>query len=132
MDMGRARLQKVVATIAESNFAGVILTNTHKVNFPTSGGQSGHPLAMLSTSCLEWAFEVHRGKLPMIGSGGILSGADIFQKIIRGAAAVQIYTALIYRGPWVAFALMRELAEELKLHGFRSLSDAVGSYYQSR
>ena len=129
-DMGKAAMQKVINAIAASGFAGVILTNTHKVNYPTQGGQSGHPLMALSTACLEWAYEVHRGELAMIGSGGILSGVDIYQKVIRGAAAVQIYTALIYRGPWAALALMRELAEELKLHGFRCLKDAIGSYYR--
>ena len=129
-DMGKARLQRVVQAIGEAGFAGVILTNTHKVAYPTEGGQSGHPLMAQATACLEWAYEVHKGALAMIGSGGILSGADIYQKVIRGAAAVQIFTALIYRGPWAALVLMRELAEELKLNGFCCLKDAIGSYYR--
>ena len=129
-DMGKTQMQKVIQAICSCGFAGVILSNTHKVTYPTEGGQSGHPLMAPSTACLEWAYEVHKGSLAMIGSGGILSGADIYQKIIRGAAAVQIYTALVYRGPWVALALMRELAEELKLHGFSCLKDEIGSYYR--
>jgi dihydroorotate dehydrogenase len=100
-DMSKQQFQSLVEVIADRGFSGIILTNTHRVEWPETGGQSGHPVAIASTRCLEWAWEVHRGQLPMIGCGGILSGADIFEKIIRGASAVQIYTALVYRGPWV-------------------------------
>jgi len=100
-DMPRSQMQHMIEALCELQFGGVILTNTHKVNYPEGGGQSGHALALASTSCLEWAWHVHGGRLPMIASGGILSGGDILQKIRRGASAVQIYSALVYRGPWV-------------------------------
>lgn len=122
--------QKNIEAIAAAEFAGVILSNTHRVEWPQSGGLSGHALLPLANACLEWAFEVHRGVLPMIGVGGILDGADVVQKVLRGASAVQIYTALIYRGPWVVWELLREMAEELKLRGFHSLREAKGAYYQ--
>ena len=128
-DLPRRDFQRLVQTISDVGFQGIILTNTHRVQFPESGGQSGHPLLSASTSCLEWAYEVHRGKLPMIAAGGILSGIDIFQKIVRGALAVQIYTALVYRGPWTVYRLLLELVCELKLRGFSSIEEAQGSFY---
>jgi len=128
-DLPRKEFQSVVAATAEAGFQGIILTNTQRVERPQSGGRSGHPLAVISTRSLEWAWHVHEGRLPMIGCGGILSGADIFQKMIRGALAVQIYTALVYLGPYVVFNLLAELTEELKLKGFDTLQDAIGSYY---
>ena len=128
-DMNKTDFQVVIEAIASEKFAGIVLTNTHRIESPFTGGQSGHPLSVKSTQCLEWAYEVHRGQLPMIGCGGILSGSDIFQKMIRGASAVQIYTALIYRGPFVVYELLSELKSELKLRNIRFLKDIVGAYY---
>lgn len=131
-DMERTAFQSVVEAIKSAQFAGIVLTNTHRVEFPHSGGQSGHPLSVKSTQCLEWAYDVHKGSLPMIGCGGILSGSDIFQKMIRGASAVQIYTALIYRGPFVVYELLTELKAELKLRKIRFLRDIIGAYYDDK
>lgn len=128
-DLSRKEFQAVVAATAEAGFQGLILTNTQRVESPQSGGRSGHPLSIVSTRALEWAWQVHEGRIPMIGCGGILSGADIFQKMIRGAVAVQIYTALVYQGPYVVANLLSELTQELKLKGFATLQDAIGSYY---
>lgn len=128
-DMPRREFQAVIEAITERGFQGIIVSNTHRVIEPEVGGQSGHPLAALSLSCLEWAYEVHKGQLPMIASGGVLSGTDVFAKIARGALAVQVYTALIYRGPWVVAKLLRELAAELRLRGFSHVDDARGSHY---
>lgn len=129
-DMGRRELQDLVHAIADRGFQGIIISNTHRVEAPEAGGQSGHPLMAPSTACLEWAYEVHRGLLPMIATGGVLSGVDVFHKLARGATAVQIYTALVYRGPWVVARLLVELAEELRLRGFKAAADAIGSYYR--
>jgi dihydroorotate dehydrogenase len=65
-------------------------------------------------------------KMPIIGVGGIFSGADAYDKIRAGASAVQIYTALIYKGPGQVRKVKRELAKLLNEDGFTSVSDAVG------
>lgn len=128
-DMPKNIFKGIIETIGNLSFGGLILSNTHKVEYPQMGGQSGHPLAVSSTQCLEHAYDVHKGRLAMIGCGGILSGTDAFQKIIRGATALQIYTALVYRGPWAVSLILEELAQELKLHGFSSVEDAMYSFY---
>jgi dihydroorotate dehydrogenase len=129
-DMNRTTFQTLIATISEEGFQGVVLSNTHRVEWPQSGGQSGHPLLSQSNQCLEWAWTVTNGKLPMIATGGVISGIDAFQKLIRGASAVQIYTALVYRGPGAVQRICEELSEELKLRGFSSAEDCIGSLYQ--
>lgn len=128
-DTPRRDFQAVIEKIADCGFQGVIVSNTHRVVWPEAGGQSGHPLMAPATACLEWAHEVHKGRLPMIATGGILSGADIFHKLARGALAVQIYTALIYQGPWAVIRLLLEFNQELKLRGFATAADAIGCYY---
>ncbi|MBC7660975.1 MAG: quinone-dependent dihydroorotate dehydrogenase [Chitinophagaceae bacterium] len=128
-DMKKKDFQGLVEALAKIGFQGLVLTNTHRVEHPQQGGLSGHALALQATACLEWAWEVTRGQLPLIASGGILSGQDVFQRIARGASAVQIYSALVYRGPLAVFAMLDELRSEMDLRGFSFLSDVKGSYY---
>ena len=63
------------------------------------GGLSGAPLFLKATEQLGRFYRLTGGKLPLIGLGGILCGADAYAKIRAGANALQLYTALIYRGP---------------------------------
>ena len=63
----------------------------------------------------------------LIGVGGIASGADTFEKIKAGASLVQLYTALIYQGPFAVKRMKRELISCLRAEGFESLKQAVGS-----
>jgi dihydroorotate dehydrogenase len=128
-DTDKPKFQALIQSCIDNHLAGVVLTNTHRVEWPEPGGQSGHPLSVQSTTRLEWAHEVHQGKLAMIASGGVLSGLDAFHKIARGATAVQLWSALVYRGPWVVYKILTELGFELKLRGFDSVQAAVGSHY---
>lgn len=127
-DMERRHFQTLIETIGTSGFRGLVLSNTHRVECPQAGGQSGHPLLSLSNTVLEWAWQVHKGSIPTIATGGILSGVDVFHKIARGASAVQLYTALVYRGPGAVSRIYEELALELKLRGFGSVRDAIGCW----
>ena len=130
-DMPRAVFQDLIQVIGEQGYQGLILANTHKVMRPEAGGLSGHPLISLANRCLEWAFEVHRGEIPTIASGGVISGLDVLEKIKRGADAVQIYTALVYRGPHAVFKILTELQAEMSLLGIDFLSEAKGSQFNT-
>ena len=128
-DMPKAKFQALIETMSELGFQGVVLCNTHKVEWPEVGGLSGHSLSSLSLSRLEWAHEVHRGSLFMIASGGVFTGLDVIERIIRGASAVQIYSALVYRGPTAVIEILEELQAEMKIRGVSNLQDIEGSYY---
>ena len=74
--------------------------------------------------------QLHRlteGRIPLIGVGGIASGADAYAKIRAGASLVQLYTALIYEGPGLVSSIKAELASLLSRDGFETLSAAVGA-----
>jgi dihydroorotate dehydrogenase len=66
-----------------------------------AGGLSGAPLMDLSTETLRDMYRLTKGRITLIGSGGISSGADAYAKLRAGASAVQLYTALVYEGPTV-------------------------------
>ena len=81
----------------------------------------------LSTQTLARMYQLTQGKIHLIGCGGVSSGADAYAKIRAGASLVQLYTALIFEGPFLVPRINRELAELLKRDGFASVGDAVGA-----
>lgn len=119
-----------VLEVAERLAAGIVATNTtiQRPGVPADvelqGGLSGKPLRELSTRIIRKVRA--RSKLPVIGSGGIFTGADALEKILAGASLVQLYTGLVYRGPAAAVRVLRELEAALEARGFSSVAEAVG------
>ena len=74
------------------------------------------------------AFRTATGRaLPLIGVGGVSSGAQAYAKLRAGASAVQLYTALIYQGPGLVGRIKADLAALLRLDGFTNVAAAVGA-----
>ena len=92
-----------------------------------AGGLSGAPLTDLSTRVLRRFHEAAKGRIALIGVGGIASGADAYAKIRAGASAVQLYSALVYHGPGLVGRIVRDLAARLRADGFVRVADAVGT-----
>ena len=80
----------------------------------------------MSTRALKTARAASEGRLTLIGAGGVSSGAQAYAKIRAGASLVQLYSALVYKGPRLADSIRRDLVARLKADGFRSVSEAVG------
>lgn len=93
---------------------------------PGGGGLSGSPLRELSTRMIREVYRRTEGRLPIIGAGGVTTAEDAYQKLCAGASLVQIYTALVYKGPGLPSAINRGLARTLKEQGHPSVADAVG------
>ena len=90
------------------------------------GGLSGRPLFPRSTRLLARMAVRLDGRVPLIGAGGVATGADAYAKIRAGATAVQLYTALIYHGPGVVGRIVKQLDAFLARDGFDQLGQAVG------
>ena len=120
----------------EKNINGIILTNTTNSNRENlldikkneSGGLSGKPIKNLSTNLIKKFYKQLKGKIPIIGVGGIDSGESAFEKITSGASAVQLYTGMIYKGPTIVKEIKKDLIILLKEQGFKNIKEAVGSY----
>lgn len=131
--------EEAMADIAEiaqrTKVDGLIIGNTTierpatlKSRFaPETGGLSGRPLTALATRCLSGMYRLTGGKVPLIGCGGVESGADAYAKIRAGASLVQVYSALVFHGPGLAMRIKRELAACLARDGFKLVVDAVGA-----
>ncbi len=92
-----------------------------------TGGLSGAPLFAPSTALLAEMYRLTGGKLPLIGVGGVSSGAEAYAKIRAGASLVQLYTGLVYEGPGLIARILTDLAKLLERDGFASVADAVGT-----
>jgi dihydroorotate dehydrogenase len=134
-DLDDAGIEAIAEAVAGAGFDGVIVGNT-TLSRPDSlrsghrgeaGGLSGAPLMGLSTRVLGQFHAAARGRFALVGAGGIVSGADAYAKIRAGAAAVQLYSALVFNGPSLVTAIRRDLAARLKADGFASLAEAVGA-----
>lgn len=91
-----------------------------------TGGLSGRPLGKRSTEVIRLLYRATNGACPIIGSGGVFTAADAYEKILAGASLVQIYTGFIYEGPEIVGRIVSELAKRLQADGFTSIIDAVG------
>ncbi len=80
-----------------------------------------------STECLRRIYRFTDRRIPIIGCGGVSSGADAYAKIRAGASLVQLYTALVFHGPGLVDAIKRDLARLLRADGFAHVSAAVGA-----
>jgi dihydroorotate dehydrogenase len=127
--------QDIAAVALASGLDGLIISNTTLAR-PASlrsphrgeaGGLSGAPLFQPSTELLAEMYRLTQGRLPLVGVGGIASGADAYAKIRAGASLLQLYSALVYEGPGLVGRIKRELAQALRRDGFSTLSQAVGS-----
>lgn len=134
-DINQEELEQIAELAVVHKINGLIATNT-TIERPTvlrgvhrneQGGLSGRPLFDRSTEVLAELYRLTKGHIPLIGVGGVSSGADAYAKIRAGASLVQLYTAMIYHGPWVVLKILKQLAEALEHDGFHSVSDAVGT-----
>ena len=117
-DLERAAIEGIARLVIKHRIDGVIATNTTVsraavkgvAHAEEAGGLSGRPLRAQSTAVIRTLAKALDGALPIIGVGGILSGADAREKIDAGATLVQIYTGLVYRGPDLVAECGRALA----------------------
>jgi dihydroorotate dehydrogenase len=117
-DLDPEQIQQIAALLIRHRIDGVIATNTtlsregveNLTHGDEAGGLSGAPVREKSTAIIRELAAALNGTLPIIGVGGILSGADAVEKIQAGAALVQIYSGMIYRGPDLVGETIKALA----------------------
>ncbi|PYE85485.1 quinone-dependent dihydroorotate dehydrogenase [Pseudoroseicyclus aestuarii] len=131
-DLTEAELADIAEAAEEAGIAGIVATNTtlsrkglRSADADKPGGLSGAPLFEKSTRVLARLSTLTA--LPLIGVGGISTAQEAYAKIRAGASALQLYTALIYRGPALAREIALGLEALLKRDGFASVSEAVGT-----
>jgi len=132
-DIAEHDLDAVLEPLVAQGVDGIAVSNTtlsraglSDRNARQAGGLSGRPLFHRATVMLARVYRATEGKIPLIGIGGIDSGAAALSKIEAGATLVQLYTGLIYAGPGLIAEIKHTLATGVRRSGATSLSALVG------
>ena len=134
-DLDAQQVQDIAEVALATGLDGLIIGNT-TIERPSgllgrdaaqAGGLSGAPLLPRANACLADFARATGGRLPIIGCGGVSSGAHAYAKIRAGASLVQLYSALVFYGLPLVNQIKRDLAALLRRDGFASLGEAVGA-----
>ncbi len=131
-DLDLSAAVELARAAVDAGAAGVVLTNTTTeydlvAGVERRGGLSGRLLRERSLEMLRAVAPHVAGRGVLVSVGGIDSGAEAYRRIRAGASLVQVYTALVYRGPGLAAAINRELLELLDRDDLGAIGDAVGA-----
>ena len=133
-DLTNEDINEIVDVAVSSGISGIIISNT-TISRPKNlldakqgepGGLSGAPLFELSTQKLAQTFLAAKQRIPIIGVGGVDSAEKAYTKVKAGASLIQLYTALIYKGPRLFSEINKGLSEALKNDNIDHISEAVG------
>ena len=133
-DLRTEEIDEIAEVALASGISGIIATNTtlsrsglKSSNSGQTGGLSGVPLFEKSTRVLARLSKATQDRLPLIGVGGISSSQEAYQKILAGASAVQLYSAMVYQGLSLVARIAQGLDAQLEKDGFARVADAVGT-----
>ena len=133
-DMTMKEKEEMANVALETGVHGLIVSNTSsrrpsvlKCSSKTEkGGLSGRPIRDMANQTLRDVYRMTRGKIPIVGCGGISNADDAYERIRSGASLIQLYTALVYEGPSLIPRIKKGLEERLRRDGFKCIEDAVG------
>ena len=133
-DMNEEQIRDIALMSLANNVDGLVISNTTtdrpkslKSSFKNEvGGLSGTPLFLKSTLILKKIYSLTNGQIPLIGVGGISNGLECYEKIKAGASLVQLYTAIIYKGPQIISKIKLDLTNSLKTDGYKNVKEAIG------
>jgi dihydroorotate dehydrogenase len=133
-DLEADEMQAIAECCLNAAVDGVIISNTtlsrpalESHHARETGGLSGAPLFDLSTRQLARFYLLTKGKLPLVGVGGIANAEHAWSKICAGASLLQLYSALVFQGPELVEEILSGLSRKLAGKNFAKLSEAVGN-----
>jgi len=136
-DLEEGEINTIVDVCLKHKVDGLVLTNLTKPSMNSEhlkeeltfdkGALSGIPVQRISTNMVRHVYQRTRGKITIIGVGGVFSADDAYEKITSGANLIELITSMIFEGPQVVGEINRGLVDLLKKDGFSSIEKAVGS-----
>ena len=132
-DMELSRLDEIIEVLQTQGINAIIATNATAflrerllTRTKEPGGLSGKPLSARATEFIRHIYQATKGNLPIIGSGGVFTPEDAYEKITAGATAVQVYTGFVYEGPALVRNINRGLLKLIQRDGLKDIAAAVG------
>ena len=133
-DISDGEIAKISEVLLNNNIDAVIVSNTSDstrdnlkdIQGHQKGGLSGKPIQLKSTRSIGKFYKSLKGKIKIIGVGGVDSGKSAYEKFLAGANYVQLYTGMVFRGPNIVNLIKKELKELLLADGVKNFSEIVG------
>jgi dihydroorotate dehydrogenase len=132
-DLQDDEMKAMAECCMNSKVDGVIISNTtisrpqlQSPHAQETGGLSGAPLFDLSTQQLARFYRLTKGKIPLIGVGGISNAEQAWSKICAGASLLQLYSALVFQGPELLQEILNGLSRKISQNKMSGLTEAVG------
>ncbi|MDC3114555.1 quinone-dependent dihydroorotate dehydrogenase [Candidatus Pelagibacter sp.] len=138
-DINDRDISKISDVLLDNNIEAVIISNTSdstrdelsNISKHQKGGLSGKPIEEKSTKLISKFYSILKGRIKIIGVGGIDSGKSAYKKFLAGADYVQLYTGMVYRGPNIVGIIKKELKELLLKDGVKNFTEIIGKKRES-
>jgi dihydroorotate dehydrogenase len=128
-DLDKGTIDKIIKISDKHNIQGFICTNLTKIDKKRYGGYSGQFVKQKSNNLIKYLYKKTRNKKKnyvIIGTGGIASAEDAYEKIKLGASLLQLITGMIYQGPGLISEINQGLVQFLERDGYKNISKAIG------
>lgn len=136
-DLSEAALDEALDVVLDLSLDGIIASNTtisrkglktENVSLFGNGGLSGAPLRKSCLNRVERIYRLSEGKIPIIAVGGISNAQDVLDAMLRGASLTQLWTGLIYEGPFIVQKILAGLSHFCEISKIDSLDEIVGQF----
>jgi dihydroorotate dehydrogenase len=133
-DINDQDISKISDVLLDNNVEAVIISNTSdstreglsNISKHQKGGLSGKPIEEKSTNLIDKFYNILKGRIKIVGVGGVDSGISAYKKFLAGADYVQLYTGMVYRGPNIVGIIKKELKELLLKDGVKNFTEIIG------
>ena len=133
-DINDQELKKIFEVLLSNNIELIIVSNTsdttrenlNNTQGHQKGGLSGKPIEKKSTQLISKFYKILKGRIKIIGVGGVDSGESAYEKFLAGANYVQLYTGMVFRGPNIVNMIKKELSELLLKDGIKNYTEIIG------
>ena len=133
-DISEEQIELISEVLLKHKVSAIIVSNTTSSNRENlknitkhqKGGLSGKPLEEVSNKLISKFYKLLKGKIDIIGVGGIDSGESVYKKLLAGASFVQLYTGMVFQGPSIVIKIKKELKEILINEGVKNFKEIIG------
>ena len=134
-DIDENQINLISEILLENDISGIIISNTSEslrdilknIQRHQKGGLSGKPIEKKSNLLINKFYNLLKGKIKIIGVGGVDSGQSAYEKFLLGADYIQLYTGMVFQGPNIASIIKKDLKELLTRDGVKNFSEIIGN-----
>ena len=134
-DIDESQINLISEILLENKIDAIIISNTSESSRDTlsdiqrhqKGGLSGKPIETKSNILINKFYKLLKGKIKIIGVGGVDSGQAAYDKFIAGADIIQLYTGMVFKGPNIAGIIKKDLKDLLLRDGVKNFTEIIGN-----